>query len=54
KRSKDDFKGRNTQNKMVVFPKGQDLKAGDYCHVKIYEASSATLKGELVEVEALV
>jgi tRNA-2-methylthio-N6-dimethylallyladenosine synthase len=53
KRSENDFKGRNTQNKMVVFPKGQGLKAGDYCQVKIYEASSATLKGELVEVEAL-
>lgn len=53
KRSDKDFKGRNTQNKMVIFPKGEGLKAGDYCHVKIYEASSATLKGELVEVEVL-
>lgn len=50
KRSDDDFKGRNTQNKMVIFSKQEGLKAGDYCHVKIFEASSATLKGNIVEV----
>ena len=53
KRSDQDFKGRNTQNKMCIFPKQDGLKPGDYCHVKIYEASSATLKGNLVEVEVL-
>lgn len=54
KRSDQDFKGRNSQNKMIVFPKQPGLKAGDYCHVKVLEASSATLKGHLIEVEALV
>jgi tRNA-2-methylthio-N6-dimethylallyladenosine synthase len=48
KRSDQDFKGRNTQNKMVVFPKKEGLKKGDYVWVKVNEASSATLKGEMV------
>lgn len=54
KRSDQDFKGRNSQNKMIVFPKRDGLKPGDYCHVTIYDATSATLKGELVEAEVLV
>ncbi len=49
KRSDQDFKGRNSQNKMVIFPKnGSTLKPGEYCEVKIAEASSATLKGSMV------
>ncbi len=48
KRSDQEFKGRNTQNKMIVFPKKEGLKPGDYCEVKVNSASSATLKGELV------
>lgn len=47
KRSDQDFKGRNSQNKMVVFPKKEGLKAGDYCYVTIHDATSATLKGIL-------
>lgn len=49
KRSDNDFCGRTDQNKMVVFPKKEGLSFGDYCRVKIREASSATLKGEIVE-----
>jgi tRNA-2-methylthio-N6-dimethylallyladenosine synthase len=49
KKSTDDFKGRNTQNKMVIFPKKDGLKAGDYVFVKVNAATSATLKGEIVE-----
>ncbi len=49
KRSDQDFKGRNTQNKMVIFPVDERYKAGDYVYVKVYEASSATLKGNMVE-----
>lgn len=49
KRSDQDFCGRNDGNKMVVFPKKEGLNFGDYCNVKITEASSATLKGEIVE-----
>jgi tRNA-2-methylthio-N6-dimethylallyladenosine synthase len=48
KKSDNDFKGRNTQNKMIVFPKKGDLKPGDYCYVKVHEVTSATLMGELV------
>lgn len=49
KRSNQDFCGRTDQNKMVVFPKKEGLEFGDYCYVKINEASSATLKGEICE-----
>ena len=48
KKSNDDFKGRNSQNKMVVFPKIEGFKAGDYCHVHVTSVSSGTLKGEIV------
>ncbi|RME08405.1 MAG: tRNA (N6-isopentenyl adenosine(37)-C2)-methylthiotransferase MiaB [Bacteroidetes bacterium] len=49
KRSDREFKGRNSQNKMVVFPKKAGLKPGDYVQVKIESATSATLKGYIVE-----
>jgi tRNA-2-methylthio-N6-dimethylallyladenosine synthase len=49
KRSREDFCGRNDQNKMVVFgKKGSKLQAGDYVNVRIKESTSATLLGELV------
>jgi tRNA-2-methylthio-N6-dimethylallyladenosine synthase len=43
-----DFSGRNTQNKMVVFPKKEGLKPGDYAMVYVKEVTSATLIGEIV------
>jgi tRNA-2-methylthio-N6-dimethylallyladenosine synthase len=49
KRSDQDFKGRNSQNKMVIFPKKEGLKPGDYVKVKIREATSATLIGQISE-----
>jgi tRNA-2-methylthio-N6-dimethylallyladenosine synthase len=49
RRSDQDFCGRNTQNKMVVFPKKEGIVPGQYVWVKIKEASSATLIGEIVE-----
>jgi tRNA-2-methylthio-N6-dimethylallyladenosine synthase len=48
KRSDQDFKGRNSQNKMIIFPKVEGYQAGDYCHVKVEDATSATLKGTMV------
>lgn len=48
KKSTDDFKGRNSQNKMIIFPRRDGLQAGDYVHVKVNSATSATLIGELV------
>ncbi len=48
KKSENDWKGRNSQNKMIVFPKKGDLKPGEYVFVKVHNANSATLLGELV------
>ncbi len=48
KKSEADFKGRNSQNKMLVFPKIDGFKAGQYCMVKVTDVTSATLKGEIV------
>ncbi len=47
KRSREQMCGRSQQNKMIVFPKG-NTKPGDLVMVKVTEASSATLIGELV------
>jgi len=47
KKSDSDHNGRNSQNKMIVFPK-KESKIGDYVQVKITSASSATLKGEII------
>ncbi len=48
KRSDKEFKGRNSQNKMIVFPKKSGIKAGDYVFVKVNDATSVTLKGEII------
>ena len=48
KKSDQDFKGRNSQNKVIIFPKSPDLKIGDYANVKVLDITSATLIGELV------
>lgn len=47
KKSDQDFKGRNSQNKMIVFPKVEGAKPGDYVWVKVTDATSATLMGEV-------
>ena len=47
KRSREQMCGRSQQNKMIVFPKG-DAKPGDLVMVRVTEASSATLIGELI------
>ncbi len=49
KRSNQHWSGRNSQNKMVVFPKDRyDLKKGDYADVRIEDATKATLLGTIV------
>lgn len=49
KRSDLHWAGRNTQNKMVVFPKGNyQLDKGHYAIVIIHDATSATLIGTIV------
>ena len=46
KRNPEEYCGRTSQNKFVVFPKG-DLEIGAFVPVRILSASSATLKGEI-------
>jgi len=48
KKSKEQFRGRTSQNKVMVFPKVGDCKPGDYVMVKVLDTTSATLKGEIV------
>ncbi len=48
KRSAEQLFGRSSQNKVVVFNRGNH-KPGDYVRVKIVSCSAATLKGELVD-----
>ena len=47
KRSDEELCGRNDQNKMVVFPRGNHQK-GQYVNVLVTECSSATLRGDVV------
>ncbi len=47
KRSREQLFGRTGQNRVVVFDKGTH-RSGDLVNVRITEASSATLKGEVV------
>lgn len=49
KRSDQEFKGRNGQNKMIIFPKVDGLFPGDYVQVEVTDATSATLRGIIVE-----
>jgi tRNA-2-methylthio-N6-dimethylallyladenosine synthase len=46
KRSNDFLQGRNSQNKVIIFP-ALDLKKGDYVNVLVKECSNATLFGEI-------
>jgi tRNA-2-methylthio-N6-dimethylallyladenosine synthase len=48
KKSASEFCGRNSQNKMVVFPR-ENVQPGDYVWVKILEANGATLKGVITK-----
>jgi tRNA-2-methylthio-N6-dimethylallyladenosine synthase len=48
KRSNEELFGRTSQNKVVVFPRGNH-HPGEFIHVKVTSASSATLKGDVVE-----
>ena len=50
KKSTADWRGRNSQNKVVVFPKeGLALTKGDYVRVNIEDCTGATLIGRAVE-----
>lgn len=47
KRSEDRLRGRNSANKMVIFPKGNH-QIGDYLNVIITDCTAATLFGDVV------
>jgi len=48
KKSNQQFAGRNSQNKVIVFRKSGDYKPGDFVMVKVTEVTSGTLLGKLV------
>lgn len=48
KRSREKMCGRTQQNKMIVFPKGNS-KPGDFVNVRVLEATSATMLGEIAQ-----
>jgi tRNA-2-methylthio-N6-dimethylallyladenosine synthase len=50
KRSTENYCGRTGGNKMVIFPKSS-IEKGSYVHVKITSCTSATLFGEIIEIE---
>jgi len=50
KKSDEDWMGRNSQNKVIVFPKvDYNLQPGDYTMVKVTDCTQATLIGEIVK-----
>ena len=50
KKTDREWKGRNSQNKVIVFPKSADttLNKGSYVQVRVTECTQATLRGVLV------
>jgi tRNA-2-methylthio-N6-dimethylallyladenosine synthase len=49
KKSEQDWMGRTSQNKVIVFPKaGHPYKPGDYVQVTVKDCTQATLIGELI------
>lgn len=51
RRSADDWSGRNSQGKVIVFPKEQyNLNKGDYVTVAVHSATSGTLLGKIESV----
>ncbi len=49
KKSDLEYRGRNSQNKVIVFPQNNIVKKGDYVTVKVVGVTSGTLIGELCE-----
>ena len=49
KKNDKEWKGRNSQNKVIVFPKGEhSLAKGDYVNIKVTDCTQATLLGEII------
>ena len=50
KKDEKDWKGRTSQNKVVIFPKeNYAFRAGDYAQVKIDECTQGTLLGKIIK-----
>jgi tRNA-2-methylthio-N6-dimethylallyladenosine synthase len=50
KRSEQDWMGRSSQNKVIVFPKKQyPLQKGDYVNVQATDCTQATLLGKIID-----
>lgn len=49
KKSDKEYRGRNDENAMVVFPVTDKVKPGQYAHVYIERCTSATLIGRIIE-----
>jgi tRNA-2-methylthio-N6-dimethylallyladenosine synthase len=47
RKSANDWRGRNSQNKVVVFPKTGSYRKGDYVRVRIEDCTGATLIGRV-------
>ena len=50
KKNENEFKGRNSESTVIVFPK-KDFKVGQYANVLVNDCTSATLIGEAVAVD---
>jgi tRNA-2-methylthio-N6-dimethylallyladenosine synthase len=50
KRDENDFRGRNSQNKVIIFPR-ENFNIGDYVNVQVEKSTSATLIGKSVKIE---
>lgn len=52
KKNEDEWTGRNSQNKTIIFPKGNHpLKKGDYVWVTVSDCNRATLRGEIDRID---
>ncbi|HEY6899206.1 MAG TPA: tRNA (N6-isopentenyl adenosine(37)-C2)-methylthiotransferase MiaB [Puia sp.] len=55
KKSAEDWKGRSSQNKTIIFPKtGTSAGKGDYVWIKIEDCTTATLIGNAVQEEEVI
>lgn len=48
KKSDQQYKGRNSQNKVIIFDKEDGIELGQYVNIKVTDVTSATLLGEIV------
>jgi len=52
KKSEAQFRGRNSQNKMIIFDKTEGIGVGDYVYIHVDRVNSATLFGKIVNKES--